>query len=137
MQKCFKCGVEKPLSEFYKHKEMANGHLGKCKECNKKDVRENYLIRKDQYTEYYAEREKTEKRKIWRLNAQKKHRNLYPVQYHCRLITQNAMKTGLLIKQPCQKCGELKVEAHHEDYHTPLSVDWLCLKHHRELHRSR
>jgi hypothetical protein len=45
MKKCFKCGIEKELDEFYKHPKMADGHLNKCKDCNKKDVKDNYLIK--------------------------------------------------------------------------------------------
>lgn len=35
---CFKCRVEKAIDDFYKHPKMADGHLGKCKECTKLDV---------------------------------------------------------------------------------------------------
>jgi hypothetical protein len=40
-KKCFKCENILPISEFYKHKKMTDGHLNKCKICTKKDVKEN------------------------------------------------------------------------------------------------
>ena len=39
MKTCFKCGAEKPLTDYYKHKKMADGHLNKCKSCTKSDAK--------------------------------------------------------------------------------------------------
>lgn len=40
-KKCFKCGRELPLSSFYKHPQMSDGHLNKCKDCARRDVKTN------------------------------------------------------------------------------------------------
>jgi hypothetical protein len=38
MKICFKCNINKPLGDYYKHAQTKDGHLNKCKECTKKDV---------------------------------------------------------------------------------------------------
>lgn len=34
----------------------------------------------------------------------------------------------------CNKCGEEKVHAHHDDYDKPLKIRWLCTIHHKQWH---
>lgn len=55
-KKCFKCGIIKPLKEFYKHSGMKDGYLNKCKECDKIDVRLNSRKNKEHYRGYYKNR---------------------------------------------------------------------------------
>jgi len=43
--------------------------------------------------------------------------------------------TRKLTKQPCEKCGAKKVEAHHDDYAEPLNVRWLCSCCHNLWHK--
>lgn len=38
-KKCFKCEKELPITEFYKHPNMGDGHLNKCKSCTKNDTK--------------------------------------------------------------------------------------------------
>jgi hypothetical protein len=42
MKKCYKCGVEKPPSEFYKNKANKDGLQKRCKPCDVKITKETY-----------------------------------------------------------------------------------------------
>ena len=133
MKKCFKCGAVKALHEFYKHKQMADGHFGKCKDCAKTDVK---LHRKenDSVREYDRERAKNPSRKINMRFISRRWREENPEGYRAHTAVNNAIRDGKLLRCPCEVCGELKTHAHHDDYAKPLSVRWLCALHHHRFH---
>lgn len=41
---------------------------------------------------------------------------------------------GELIPAPCERCGDVDTEMHHDDYDAPLDVRWLCRSCHLALH---
>lgn len=124
-KRCFKCGVVKPLSEFYRHPQMKDGHLGKCKECTRRDVQKH---RKENPANVLRTR----------LAACKKsptHKNAY-------MAVEAAIHAGVLTRPSrCSGCGcsnsEHRIEAHHADYTKPLDVIWLCTPCHSAMDARR
>lgn len=146
---CFKCGVGKPVDEFYRHPAMADGRLNKCKACTKRDVRDNYRANRPQYLQYERGRlhlpHRVEARKQYAKSdvgaaVMRKSRQGYwernPLKKAAHTATCNAIRDGKLIRQPCEVCGESRAEAHHDDYSKPLDVRWLCKRHHDEWHQN-
>lgn len=134
MKKCFKCGEDKPLDEFYKHPQMADGHLNKCKECNKVDVRRNYRIRRAKYQAYERERNQRPERRAAKLIYYRHGLRRNPHKAIARNAVSNAIRDGRLMRMACENCGNPKSQAHHEDYFKPLDVRWLCFVCHRKEH---
>lgn len=64
MKKCFKCGLDKSLSEFYKHPRMKDGYLNKCKICSKKEAGRSYEDKKTNPS--WMEKERTRGRERYR-----------------------------------------------------------------------
>lgn len=128
-KKCFKCGAQKELSEFYKHVAMGDGYLNKCKECTKKDALENRLKNIDRIRAYDRARGSRQGPgycKSYRLRFPSKYKAHSMVNYH--------IKTGNLVRHTCEVCGEKNTVAHHDDYSQPLNVRWLCYVHHAQWH---
>lgn len=123
---CFKCGVLKPLDQFYRHPMMKDGHLGKCKSCARLDVRMNRWVKREQYNEYDRKRYREQNRRPGR----EPHKLRATQKLHL------AVKRGKLVKPSvCSECGASgKIEGHHEDYSKPLDVVWLCTRCHDFRH---
>lgn len=122
---CFKCGVEKPLSEFYRHPQMADGHLNKCKDCTRKDTTERRVNHPDLDLET-------------RLKACVSN----PTKKNAYMALDAAIRSGKITRpNVCSGCGctddEHRIEAHHYDYSKPLDVIWLCTPCHRRMDAQR
>ena len=147
MKTCFKCHQSKPLNEYYKHPQMGDGHLGKCKDCTRKDVADRvalksavdlaWVLSERERHRLKAERHRNEGRpKKQRSEPKAEWCKRNPEKKAAATLLAGAIKSGRLQRQPCEKCGA-KAQAHHDDYAKPLDVRWLCPKHHGEHHRQQ
>jgi hypothetical protein len=134
-KECFKCKTIKPLSEFYKHSAMGDGHLNKCKGCAKDDVAKHRKDNIEKVRAYDRERGKRPER----LAAQISITRLWRAEDKRRTKAHNAVaraiKKGTLDRQPCMRCKSKKTEAHHDNYDKPLDVMWLCTPCHKQRHK--
>lgn len=146
MKICIHCKQPKSFDQFYKHPKMADGHLGRCKDCHKAEIHRNYLSRlKDpEWREKELERQR-EKSRSQRFEGKKssadamrrggqKWDQANKFKKHAHSAVSHAIKMKTLIKMPCEICGNVNAQAHHDDYSKPLDVRWLCVKHHNQHH---
>ena len=135
-KKCSKCKGIKEIREFGKNKSSKDGLSCWCKRCHV------LAALKSRKTEEGAKKHKkanekyrhSEKGREASRRGNKKHNMLHPERKKARQIAANAVRSGILVKEPCY-CGEIEVEGHHKDYSKPLEVEWLCTKHHKELNK--
>tara|TARA_Y100000592_G_scaffold63031_1_gene98306 strand:+ start:192 stop:1001 length:810 start_codon:yes stop_codon:yes gene_type:complete len=93
MKKCTKCGIEKPLTEFYKAKKSKDGYRNQCKQCLSKQKKEHYNRpevkekTKQKRAKYYAKNRKRllEKQKKYSASPEYKERKKqYDAEYRSR-----------------------------------------------------
>lgn len=120
-KECIRCGVSKPISAYYRHKEMVGGHLKECKECKKQDsqIRERKLRKNPEWCEKERIRSRERYHRLgyrdrqYAQNKQKKYKNSKYKNLHKKL------------KLPKD------YEVHHWNY--SYIDDYIIL--HKDLHR--
>ena len=111
---------------------MADGHVNKCKDCNKKDVRDNRKKHIEYYREYDCARGNRQGSSYVR-----SYRDEYPMKYAAHKLVGNAVRDGRIKKpESCESCGSnhRSIHGHHDDYANPLQVRWLCPSCHKIWH---
>jgi hypothetical protein len=135
---CFKCNTEKPLSDYYKHKKMGDGHLGKCKECTKResDEREKTLRQDPEWVEKEKERHR---KKYFRLGYKNLHKPTSEMKkeqmakYNKKYPEKKQARNVMSHMKPQAEGNEL----HHWSYNEPHFKDVIELSvlDHNKAHR--
>ena len=119
---------------------MADGRLGKCKDCTKIDVAANRYKNHEYYLEFDRKRFQNDpKRRAYIVESAMERAKLDPLKTKARSMVNKRVQTGTIVKpEVCEECesGGTRLEGHHEDYSKPLDVEWLCTICHGKRHRT-
>jgi hypothetical protein len=139
MRACDKCGIDY----------TPTGKGGLCNPCRREYEKEWRLKRrlsgkpvvptkmpKEYHRKYGKEYFSREGNRLRRNELAAKYSKdpILSTHHKARHLARQAIRRGDLVRMPCEVCGMVKSEAHHDDYSKPLDVRWLCRTHHTEWH---
>jgi len=100
-----------------------------CKSCHNNKQRDWRSNNKERYHKY--------RKNYYTMNATalRRRSRLYKFINFEKTSAHNKVSYTKLKRQPCEVCGSLDTQAHHDDYSKPLEVRWLCQLHHSRVHK--
>jgi len=136
MKNCIICGEKKELNDFYKHKQMGDGHLNKCKKCCKSQSKKRESVLRNNKEWCKKEKERV-REKYHRLNYKGKHKPSYEqkkesIKKYCERYPEK-----LNAKNKSQHIKKEGYQKHHWSYREEHCKDiiFLKIKEHSKYHR--
>ena len=131
---CCDCRKMKDLNNFGFSKASFDGHNYYCKVCKSRQSAISYYKNRKKLLKKYRERYSDPIKKQLIIQRVGMYRYKFPIKWAARAAIRRLILQGKIKRQPCEICGR-KSQTHHPDYSKPLEVKWLCLNHHKEVHR--
>lgn len=132
MKKCSICKKIKSEVEFDINRSTSDGFQSYCKSCR---ILRNRKISAEKRRDYKQNHINKIGREEFNRRARVEHQK-NKAKYFARCKLRDSIKSGKIVKpEGCEICGDIPVEGHHEDYEKWDDVQWLCVKHHKEIHR--
>ena len=148
---CSRCKEEKSVVEFNKDSGRKSGLRSQCKSCRSTSYKAReqkypgrlaaqqkryYENHKEEIAKQHKEHNQTPAGRISQRRNTIRQREKFPEKTRAVHAVGKAIRRGTLVRPTiCSSCfRERFVEGHHPDYSKPLSVKWLCLECHMEIH---
>lgn len=146
MKTCNRCGQVRSIDMFPTNKGAADGHKNQCRDCVSLRAKEwwkrNIQNPSWRLSRRYNSRLKGRLRRAMGYKAAKQdqveymkaRREKHPEIFLAYAKVQWAVRSGKLVRLPCEQCGSTNTNAHHDNYKKPLDVRWFCVPCHHAHH---
>lgn len=130
--------LEASRQYYQNHKEQILEQSKEYRETYREEIRKHKKEYREANLEIVTRKQKEHRqRNIDKIRAYDRERHRSGAkEWRAHYAVSQAKKRGEIVEQPCEICGALPTEAHHDDYSKPLEVRHLCKSHHR-LHHAK